>query len=220
MQLSKDRKIKDIHESEIRCVALNETCNFIATCADEEPVIIRKYPYMKMAKKIVHREKFLPRMMICVIILLKPRKIPMISKADDQNDSAKQAPKGPIISATKLIFSHSGAFLLVGYENGDFLGFNTKSWEKIVELNVSIGICNIQLTNNDTIVYVVNWDCNIITIDAQTWEIKDTKEIKIPNTGYGILSQNGSTLFTITDKKRVRAVNLTTFEEIAVYKGT
>ena len=57
MQLSKDRKIKDIHESEIRCVALNETCNFIATCADEEPVIIRKYPYMKMAKKIVHREK-------------------------------------------------------------------------------------------------------------------------------------------------------------------
>jgi WD40 repeat protein len=221
MQFLKDRKIKDIHEGEIQCLALNETSNFFATCADEEPVLIRKYPFMKLIKKIVHREHIPAEDDELEYNLIKNRNVSFdISKNNEEaGDASQKIIKGPIISASKILFSNSGSLFYIGYQNGDLLIFNTKSWEKIIELNLEIGICNIQLSQDESLLYVINLDCDIIIIETTNWEIQEKKQIKTPNTGYGILSQDATTLFTVADKKRVRSIDVTSLDEKLVFKG-
>lgn len=218
MQIVKDRKLRDICQSEIKSFVYNDPMKLIATCADDEPVVVRKFPFMKFVKKIFHREKI-------------PQEDPdfmyqtsMESDDSEQadgsgNSSSSNLPKGPLINASKLEFNQTGQYFLVGYENGDLLVFETKNWDKIADQTFDSSICSIQFSHDESFVLISTNNGDLIILDPKTWGIKEKKQTKTPNTGFALLSKDAQRIYTISDKKRVRSLDASTLQELIVFKG-
>ena len=121
MRLVKDRSLSEVSNSEILSIAFEPRKKFIASSAFEEAVLIHRYPFMKLSKKIIHRNN-LP---------INEEEIELYDenqlKYDDQGNIFL---KGEILTTNSLNFSKDGKYLIIGYSNGDILIYNTISWKK------------------------------------------------------------------------------------------
>jgi len=178
---------------------------------------------LKTFKKLIHREKLPGDARESYVYALEST----ISPEDDQAESGtddtlvdeEKASKGPICTATKLRFSNDGQFFAIGYENGDILVFETTKWDKIFECAHSSEITNIEFIDNENIFVVITATCTIVLYDTTNWTEKRRFEINTPNTGYATITHGQNLLYTISDAKRVRSIDLATSEEKCVFKG-
>lgn len=209
MKLLKDRIQKGISESEIISVAFEPRQKFVASCAFKEPVQVFRYPYMKLFKKIIHREN-LPEMdQENALIYMK-----QTGKIDDsqldkleaiQNHEIKV--KGDIITATFITFTPDGQFLVIGYTNGDLLVYNTRTWKKIFESELKSKIIGMRFynQNKELIINLANWD--IVFLNISPWKIKTVKQVSTVNIGEILVDDKKSILGLIKDRKRIMLLN-------------
>ena len=215
MRLLKDRT-QNVSTSEIISVSFEPLLKFIASSAFEEPVMVFRYPYMKLFKKIIHREK-LPEMdQENALLYMK-----QTGKIDDSQLDKLEAIekhelelKGDILTATQVIFSPDGQHLIIGYSNGDLLIYNTRTWKKLKEFQLKTKIISARFINEGKILVVnlANWE--IIFIDPVKWEISETKKVKTANLGEILVSDDRAYLFLTIDNKRVIVIDYKTEEEI------
>lgn len=215
LRLLKDRN-QSASSSEILSVAFEPIQKFIASSAFEEPVMVFKYPYMKLFKKIIHREK-LPEMdQENALIYMK-----QTGKIDESQldkleaiENKELKIKGEILTATQVLFSSNGQNLIIGYSNGDLLIYNTRTWKKVKELQLKIKIISARFIDagKTLLVNLANWD--IIFIDPTNWKISETKKVKTANLGEILVNNDRSNLFLVIDNKRVLMLDYKTEEEI------
>lgn len=223
MRLLKNIKFRAATESEVLSIAVHERGKYVATSGDKEPIIIRKYPYLKIFKKLIHREKLPIDADESYVYALNSA----ISPEEDIDETATEKDtfieeknsKGPICTATKLRFSIDGQFFAVGYENGDVLVFDTTKWEKIFETTQSCEVSNVDFIDHDRILVVITVTCEIVLYETTKWTENKRFDINTPNTGYAIITQNQELMYTISDKKRVRSIDLKTLQEKVTFKG-
>ncbi|MHA1583953.1 MAG: hypothetical protein ACTSWL_01750 [Promethearchaeota archaeon] len=210
MRLVKDRSLSEVSDSEILSIAFEPRKKFIASSAFEEAVLIHRYPFMKLSKKIIHRNN-LP---------INKEEIELYDenqlKYDDQGNIFL---KGEILTTKSLNFSKDGKYLIIGYINGDILIYNTISWKKEYELKLPNEICNMHFVQDGKLLFVSLADWNLILIETTNWKIAQEKQLDIQSTGMAILAEDLSTFFIIADKKHVKAIDFDTLEEVANYKG-
>lgn len=215
MRLLKDRD-QEASKSEINSVSFEPVRKIIASAGFEEPVMVFRYPYMKLFKKIIHREK-LPEMDQdnALIYIKQTGKIDesQLDKLEAiQNNEIKI--KGNILTATQVTFTPDGQSLIIGYVNGDILIYNTRTWKKIKEMQLSSKVISLKFINNGKtlLVNLANWEINFI--DPKNWEIMETKKVKTQNLGEILVDDEKKYLFLILDHKRVLILNYETEEEI------
>ncbi len=209
MRLVKDRTAKEVSQSEIGTISYDSRKKLIAVgAAFEEPVLIYKYPYMKLFKKITHREK---------IPLTEDDELTADDKSIVEIKGVKFR-KGKILSPIKILFSKTSPHLLIAYTNGDILIYNIVTWKKQTELFLPESITSVQLAKKGKFLYLItSWEITII--DTLTWKITKTKKLEDIQIQSAILTENAKTLFIISDKKRVRSFDFETLEEKNVFKG-
>lgn len=210
MRLLKDRILQEVTASEITSITFEPRKKFIAIGAFEEPILVYRYPYMKLFKKIIHREK----------IPISDEEIslnPDLKVITGPNEEKYQ--KGNILSPANILFSKNGAKLIIGYENGDILVYNTQLWKKEFELVLNERITSMNYTKDHTLLFVLlaNWTFHLI--NTKTWKIKETYQLKTPNDGRAIITNDMSKIFAITDKKRISVIDVKTLEEIHMFKA-
>ncbi|MCF2140365.1 MAG: hypothetical protein K9W44_09965 [Candidatus Lokiarchaeota archaeon] len=216
MRLLKDRFQKSISGSEIISVAFEPRQKFIASSAFEEPVQVFRYPYMKLFKKIIHREK-LPEMNQenALIYMKQTGKIDesQLDKLEAiQNNEIKI--KGRILTANKVLFTPNGQFLVIGYSNGDLLVYNTRSWKKVMEKEFNSKIIGMRFIKNgsEIIINLANWE--ILFLNPTTWDVKEHKQISTQNLGEILVNDQKSILNLISDRKRLLILNYKDEKEI------
>jgi WD40 repeat protein len=208
MRLVKDRTAKEVSQSEIGTISYDYRKKLIAVGAFEEPVLIYRYPYMKLFKKITHREK----------IPLTEEELLTTDEKSIVEIKGTKFRKGKILSPIKILFSKTSPHLLVAYTNGDILIYNIQTWKKQTELFLPESITSVQLANKGKFLFLItSWEITII--DTLTWKIIKTKKLEDIQIQSAILTENSETLFIISDKKRVRSFNFETLEEENVFKG-
>jgi WD40 repeat protein len=213
MKVIKDKILENVSESEILSIAFDSRKKILASCAFEESVLVKKYPYMKLIKKITHRSKRIQNLDTnfnsddCAVNLC----------AD--NDSKGSIIKGPILTASKLLFSEKQSLLIIIYANGDLLVYNTVNWKKETEFNFNTEIVSIQLIDDENTLFLYTADWKLNFIDIKSWKIVDTKTIDSVNSGKAIITKDKSKLYLISDKKRVTAIDLNSLEEIMRLKA-
>ncbi|MHA1720125.1 MAG: WD40 repeat domain-containing protein [Promethearchaeota archaeon] len=208
MRVIKDRTVKEVTNSEIYSISFDARNKYIAVGAFEEPVLIYRYPYMKLFKKISHRER-----------------VPIVDGEELNIDkkflveiNGKKYKKGKILSPIKVIFSKRSPHLIVAYTNGDILIYNTQAWKKEKDLRLSESIIAIQLVDNGKLLFLITtWE--ITVIDTSNWKILRTKKIDDILIQKAILTDDYKELFIVSDKKRVKSINCDTLEENNVFKG-
>ncbi len=233
MRLLKDRIQKEVSNSEIIALAYDPTKKVIASNAFEEPVLIFRYPYLKVIKKIIHREK-LPILEPPVQTLQTLQaKFNAPSSEEDQSgemDSTEgeqgnnlerpiDLTKGNIISATKLLFTSDGKHLFIGYANGDLLVFNTVNWKKEQEYNFLDKITALQLVDHQSKVFLTTSNWNISLIELPSYNILQTKQIDTIGDGSALITDDLRIVYLISDKKRVRSLDFETLQELHTFKG-
>ena len=207
MRINKDRTAQEVSQSEIRTISYDSRKKLIAVGAFEEPVLIYRYPYMKLFKKITHREK----------ILVEGDELFLDEKSIIEKKGVKFR-KGKILSPIKVIFSQTSPYLIIVYTNGDILIYNITTWKKQTELFLPESITSVQLVKKGKFLYLItSWEITII--NTQTWKITKTKKLENIQIQSAILTENSKTIFIISDKKRVRSFNFETLEEENVFKG-
>jgi len=209
MRLVKDRHSKEVSQSEIGTISYDSRKKLIAVgAAFEEPVLIYRYPYMKLFKKITHREK---------IPLTEEEELTADDKSIVEIKGVKFR-KGKILSPIKILFSQTSPHLLIAYTNGDILIYNIVTWKKQTSLFLPESITSVQLAKKGKFLYLItSWEITII--DTLTWKITKTKKLEDIQIQSAILTEDSNTLFIISDKKRVRSFNFETLEEENVFKG-
>ena len=212
MKLIKDKYLNDISSSEISSISFEPRKKYIAASgAFQEPVVLQKYPYMKLFKKIIHREK-LP---------LDPDED--LGEIDEKrigvSPTGEKFLKGEILSTTQLLFTSTGSQLIIGYKNGDVLVYDTRLWKKIADFQVDGQITSMSLHNKGTTLFIGTLDWNLYLISTRTWKIKSHSRLETANNGTVILTKDMKTLYMVADKKRVRAIDFDTLEEKMMFKG-
>ncbi|MHA1521576.1 MAG: hypothetical protein ACTSRK_15455 [Promethearchaeota archaeon] len=215
MRLLKDRN-QNASSSEIISIAFDPIRKIIASSAFEEPVLIHRYPYMKLFKKIIHREK-LPEMdQENALIYMK-----QTGKIDESQldkleaiENKELKIKGEILTATQVLFTSNGQSLIIGYSNGDLLIYNTRTWKKTKEFQLNAKIIATRFINSEEslLVNLANWD--LIFINPTKWEISETKKVKTANLGEILVNDDRSNLFLIIDNKRIVILDYKKEEEI------
>ncbi len=210
MRLLKDRMLKEVTASEITSITFESRKKFIAIGAFEEPVLLYRYPYMKLFKKIIHREKI-------------PVSDEEFSINPDlkiiTNSNGDRYQKGKILSPTEIRFSKDGTKLIIGYENGDILVYNTQLWKKESELILGEKITSMTYTQDNALLFVLLANWTFYLISTKTWKIKETHQLKTANDGRAIITNDRKTIFAITDKKRISVIDVETQEEVHVFKA-
>ena len=208
MRLIKDRTAIEVSQSEIGTISFDPRKKLIAVGAFEEPVFIYRYPYMKLFKKITHREK---------IPLTEEEELNIDEKSIIEIKGVKFR-KGKILSPIKILFSQSSPHLIIAYANGDILIYNIVSWKKHTELFIPESITSVQLANKGKFLFLItSWEITII--DTLTWKIIKTKKLEDIQIQNAILTEDFKSIFIISDKKRVRSFNFKTLKEENVFKG-
>ncbi len=209
MRIVKDRTANDITQSEIGTISYDSRKKLIAVGANfEEPVLIYRYPYMKLFKKITHREK---------VPLVEGDELTLDEKSIVEVKGVKFR-KGKILSPIKVLFSKTSPHLIIAYINGDVLIYNIQTWKKQTELFLPESITSVQLVKKGKFLFLItNWEITII--DTITWKITKTKKLEDIQIKSAILTENSKTIYIISDKKRVRSFNFDTLEEENVFKG-
>ncbi len=208
MRIVKDRTANDITQSEIGTMSYDSRKKLIAVGAFEEPVLIYRYPYMKLFKKITHREK---------VPLVEGDELTLDEKSIVEVKGVKFR-KGKVLSPIKVLFSKTSPHLIIAYTNGDILVYNIQTWKKQTELFLPESITSVQLTKKGKLLFLItNWEITII--DTITWKITKTKKLEDIQIKSAILTENSKTIYIISDKKRVRSFNFDTLEEENVFKG-
>ncbi|MHA1673757.1 MAG: hypothetical protein ACTSYI_09010 [Promethearchaeota archaeon] len=215
LRLLKDRN-QSASNSEILSVAFEPIQKFIASSAFEEPVMVFKYPYMKLFKKIIHREK-LPEMdQENALIYMK-----QTGKIDESQldkleaiENKELKIKGEILTATQVLFSYNGQNLIIGYSNGDLLIYNTRTWKKVIELQLKTKIISARFIDagKTLLVNLENWD--VIFIEPTNWKISEMKKVKTANLGEILVNNDRSNLFLVIDNKRILILDYKTEKEI------
>ncbi len=208
MRLVKDRTAIEVSQSEIGTISFDPRKKLIAVGAFEEPVFIYRYPYMKLFKKITHREK---------IPLTEEEELNIDEKSIIEIKGVKFR-KGKVLSPIKILFSQSSPHLIIAYANGDILIYNIVSWKKHTELFIPESITSVQLVNKGKFLFLItSWEITII--DTLTWKITKTKKLEDIQIQNAILTDDFKSIFIISDKKRVRSFNFKTLKEENVFKG-
>ncbi|WP_371804506.1 hypothetical protein [Candidatus Lokiarchaeum ossiferum] len=210
MRLLKDRILKEVTASEITSITFEPRKKFIAIGAFQEPVLVYRYPYMKLFKKIIHREK-IP--ITDEEISLNPDLKVIV---DPSGDKFK---KGNILSPANILFTKNGSKLVIGYENGDILVYNTQLWKKESELILNDKISSMNFIKDNTLLFVLlaNWTFHLI--NTKTWKINKTFQLKTANDGRAVLTNDLKKIYAITDKKRISVIDVSTLEEIHSFKA-
>ena len=208
MRIVKDRTANDITQSEIGTISYDSRKKLIAVGAFEEPVYIYRYPYMKLFKKITHREK---------VPLVEGDELNLDEKSIVEVKGIKFR-KGKVLSPIKVLFSQTSPHLIIAYTNGDILIYNIQTWKKQTSLFLPESITSVQLAKKGKFLYLItNWE--ITVIDTTTWKITKTKKLEDIQIKSAILTENSKIIYIISDKKRVRSFNFDTLEEENVFKG-
>ena len=211
MRIIKDRIRKDVSSYEIQCIAYEPRMKLLAAGSYQEPILIYKYPYMKLFKKIIHRNR----------IPLTEKEI--INISDDKqiikNDAGHLLKKGNILSADHLIFTSNGKFLIITYNNGDVLIYNTTSWKKEWEHKFSSPVSSIQLIRDNSSLFIATEDWILYELALDSWEISSQKNLPAQNQGVVISNNDLTKIYVIRDKKRVASYDYETLEELHVFKG-
>ena len=208
IRITKDRTANEVSQSEIRTISYDSRKKLIAVGAFEEPVLIYRYPYLKLFKKITHREK---------VPLVEGDEFTIDEKSIVEINGTKFQ-KGKVLSPIKVLFSQTSPHLIIAYTNGDILIYNIQTWEKQIELILPEPITSVQLAKEGKFLFLItNWEINVI--ETSTWKIIKTKKLEDILIQKAILTEDCKTLFIISDKKRVRSFNYETLEEENVFKG-
>lgn len=208
MRVVKDRTAKNVSQSEIGTISFDPRKKLIAVGAFEEPVFIYRYPYMKLFKKIIHREK---------IPLTEEEELTVDDKSIVEIKGAKFR-KGKVLSPINVLFSQTSPHLIVAYTNGDILIYNIQTWKKETELFLPESITSVQLAKKGKFLFLItSWEITII--NTLNWKITKTKKLEEIQIQNAILTEDFKTIFIISDKKRVRSFNFETLEEENVFKG-
>lgn len=211
MRIIKDRIQSDVSKYEIICTAFERRRKLLVAGSYREPVLVFKYPYMKLYKKIIHRVK----------IPLTEQDILHItdeSKILTDKDGFRYK-KGHILTADHLMFINSGKSLLIAYRNGDVLVYNTQTWKKQWEHKFSGKIGSIQKIRNKKDLFISTEDWNLYEISISDFKIKNKKTLKEKNKGIAIATDNLDKIFVILDKKRIASFTYDNLEELKVFKG-
>jgi WD40 repeat protein len=228
MKVLKDKMVSEVSESEIIAVAYDHNKRLIATSAFEEPVSIRKYPYVqKVIKKIVKRAE-LPKEIITDVSLTS--NLPDYNEITDMDeDNSKNIKtkdnsgdannKGPILTPNKLIFVNNGDFLVIGYANGDIRVYDTQQWKKEAEFSFGTEITTLDFLDNESALLIIANGTFVHIIDLKTWKETRSAEIAIPNLGKAVLSKDMQNLFIIADRKSALCLDFNTLEEKYAFKG-
>jgi len=167
IRITKDRTANEVSQSEIRTISYESRKKLIAVGAFEEPVLIYRYPYLKLFKKITHREK---------VPLVEGDEL-IIDEKSIVEINGTQFQKGKVLSPIKVLFSQTSPHLIIAYTNGDILVYNIQTWEKQIELILPESITSVQLANEGKLLFLITtWE--ITVIDTSTWEIIKTKKLE------------------------------------------
>jgi WD40 repeat protein len=216
----RDKEFKGAAENEIIGIDFNPKMKIIASIGLNCPVSIHQYPYMRLLKRIAHRERIEVQSEEEALELIEIHNTSQYDNEEEyQLDKENKVIRGGMIDGNCLTFSTNGQFLAIGYANGDFLCYNCSEWTKLAELHLNTCITSTQFINTDTQVFAMTEDWEYVIIDTNSWQITKQAELKVPNKGRGILSQDGNTIYLVSDKKRVQSFSLEPFEMKADFKG-
>ncbi len=211
MRIIKDRIRKDVGKYEILCSAFDHRKKIIAAGGWQEPIFLYKYPYMKLFKKIIHRER----------IFLTDQDLLHITDESKvfEDDAGNRFRKGQILTPDHIIFTDFGQNLVIAYRNGEILVYDTVSWKKKWDYRFSGRIGSIQLVRNEKTLFISTEDWFLYEIDTTTWNILQTKSLPDINKGKVIATKDLDFIYVILDRKRIAAYNYETLEEIHTFQG-
>lgn len=220
MNIIKDKELREICDSEIQNISYCSKARIIAVNAPDIPVTFYQYPNLRIFKKISHRERIITDSEEKAQELLDIHKDSQFHEEENYYlDEDKKIVKGPLINASQVLFSQNGNHLVIGYENGDLSIFDCLSWNKLADFKFKKYISSIQFVKEDSILFVMTSEWDIILIDCGSWKITLEKQLQIFNKGVAILSQDLTKLYTIVDKKHVCAIDMEKNTEIQEFRG-
>lgn len=230
MKVLKDKMVSEVSESEIIAVAYSPHKRLIATSAFEEPVSIRKYPYVqKLIKKIIKRADP-PKQIITEVSLasnipdyieLEPEMTgkPSLKELPAKESNPDSNSKGPILTPNKLLFVNNGDSLVIGYANGDIRVYDTQKWQKEAEFTFGTEITALELINNESALLIIANGTFVHILNLKNWKETRNAEISIPNLGNAVLSTDMKNLYMISDRKSAICINFDTLEQKYIFKG-
>ena len=210
MRVIKDRTKRDASDYEIFCSAFEPRRKILAAGSWKEPILLYRYPYLKLFKKIIHRQK---------IPISETEAIHESSDKIQIDDDGHKFLKGSTITPDHLLFTKSGNELIIGYKNGDLLVFNTTQWKKVYHYKFPVTIGSMQLVHDGKHLFVSTQDWHVYLLDTLNWKIIETKELNEKHDGTIIATDNLAKIYAITDKKRVTSYDYKTMEELQIFKG-
>ncbi len=207
MRIYKDRILKHACYGEVLGIAFtlkNRLIAFFSSCAS---VQIRKYPSFKFVKAIVREKKRFSK-------AFKEEEKKFIEK--NKAGFGIRGTYHPITIQPKLTpcilsFNKEGTLLGIGYKNGDFVVYNTSTFELIVEKNLKAELIALDFLPGNTL-FVGTLAGNFGWYNMRTWKFRQTIKFRLMLPRMAECSLKHKRLYVIDHKRHLKGFSLTTKE--------